>query len=453
METTESKTVPVPIPTSIPSPPPLNELPFNVLHSATVDMLIQQNDDLVSRLKINIRRNSHLEQKVLEFEKIIKETLHQKESLKAQIELNLEKEKKWSEQKQSKDEQIVNFEKKIKKLNLHYTKLYMGSQSKRQELEDKINSQNKNIELLNTKLSGLHRIRKLIKDRGVKLQKDFEVLREKKEYLQNQMQNQDEKIQTLETRLSRLFRIKNKAKERLRAFLLQTAKSFLSHQKQIERIESTNRHLMNQNESQRSKLNEKENQNEYLNRKTQNLHEKIENLQNKAHNLNLELSEEKKNRFRIKSLGQEINDLKNEKIEWERKLENILKTSQQNQQEELEKSNQLQRKVEELQFLTKKQTKEIKNCESKLLDMNKDNQELSNQLSSLQVLWVETQEKLEKAELKAQSLEKINRELALQYKDQRMERITQRVFSEKPIQDKKTWIHTNHKSSQVVDKS
>ncbi len=53
--------VPIPLPTELPDAPSLDALPPSVLHSATVETLLQQVDDLTARLKVNLRRNSLLE--------------------------------------------------------------------------------------------------------------------------------------------------------------------------------------------------------------------------------------------------------------------------------------------------------------------------------------------------------------------------------------------------------
>ena len=81
----------VPLPNEIPNVPDFSSLPPSILHSGTVETLIAINDDLMARLKINIRRNSVLEGQILELEKIQDEFAMQNQSLAQQLELIREK--------------------------------------------------------------------------------------------------------------------------------------------------------------------------------------------------------------------------------------------------------------------------------------------------------------------------------------------------------------------------
>ncbi len=62
----EMNAMPIPLPMEIPPPPNLSQLPAHILHSGTVETLLGQNEDLMARLKVNIRRNSILEQQIME---------------------------------------------------------------------------------------------------------------------------------------------------------------------------------------------------------------------------------------------------------------------------------------------------------------------------------------------------------------------------------------------------
>ncbi|MES2966027.1 MAG: hypothetical protein V4760_19250 [Bdellovibrionota bacterium] len=85
--------VPVPLPTEIPPPPNLSQLPAHILHSGTVETLIGQNEDLMVRLKVNIRRNGVLEQRILQQEAILEEIQQINASLVAQVQILQEKER------------------------------------------------------------------------------------------------------------------------------------------------------------------------------------------------------------------------------------------------------------------------------------------------------------------------------------------------------------------------
>lgn len=82
---------PAQIPVELPPPPDLSNLPSHILHSGTVETLIGQNDDLMARLKVNIRRNSLLEQKILELENVANELTRANSSLLSQTQVYEEK--------------------------------------------------------------------------------------------------------------------------------------------------------------------------------------------------------------------------------------------------------------------------------------------------------------------------------------------------------------------------
>ena len=495
MDVENNKIIHTPIPTAIPSPPPLDSLPFDVLHSATVEMLIQQNDDLTSRLKINIRRNSQLEQKILELEQKVKETSHHRENLELQLDVVLEKEKKWDREKEAKDNEILNLEKKwseekeakeneilnlkevkeneilnlkekIEKIILQQNKLNIYNQENSFDLKSRIVKKDGEIRSLRGKIARLHRIRTLIKERLSRLKTETSTIKsmhielcEKTEKenlaLQTGINDAKEEIHLLQKKIKVFQRLKNRGKDRLREFLLQTAQNFLHHKDQLDQSQSLNRQMTSNIESLKSDILKKEvefkehlhsfkrkseeryhkvsNHNEKLFTQNKKLHEIQEELQNEVSRLSSDFHEEKKNRIKVKHLCREINDLKNEKIWLKRNLEENLEKAEQNKQIEMEKSRQLKKEVEEVQFIGEQQKEKLKSCEIKLLEMNKDNQELSDQLNSIQSLWIAAQEKLEKTELKNQSLEKINRELSHQFKDQRINRITQRVLRKEEV--------------------
>lgn len=89
----DQTSVPVPLPTEVPPPPNLSQLPAHILHSGTVETLIGQNEDLMVRLKVNIRRNGVLEQRILQQEQILEEIKQINASLVAQVQVLQEKER------------------------------------------------------------------------------------------------------------------------------------------------------------------------------------------------------------------------------------------------------------------------------------------------------------------------------------------------------------------------
>lgn len=124
----------IPLPHEIPPPPDLSQLPNHILHTGTIETLIGQNEDLMSRLKVNIRRNSVLEQQIMEFEKLVNEINKINSSLNSQISLLHEKEKIWKEKSSKVDTQHQTFKAEIEKINSQLKKSEMLASSLRHEL-------------------------------------------------------------------------------------------------------------------------------------------------------------------------------------------------------------------------------------------------------------------------------------------------------------------------------
>ncbi len=83
----------IPLPNAVPPPPQLRDVPARIMHSATVETLIDHADDLSSRLKVHIRRNGQLEGQIIELdEKLIESEMFRK-TLISQIEILREKDK------------------------------------------------------------------------------------------------------------------------------------------------------------------------------------------------------------------------------------------------------------------------------------------------------------------------------------------------------------------------
>jgi hypothetical protein len=399
----EKEMIPVPIPTEIPEPPSLDQIPMDILHSATVELLIQQNEDLSSRLKVNIRRNSQLELDIIKKEKLIKDLQQKKENVLAQMEIIKEKEKIWSDKQKKNDQQMKAMKSESDLMELRYSELHTTSQQKSKEQQLLLSQKHKEIQKLEDKL---------------------EVAR----------------------------KVRTRAKEKLRTFLLEVAGGIYSNEKTIKKSESSNRLLKRNFEFLKQEITEKENffkeqlhnfkqaSQSKLFEVDQKLTEALEKnkrlqsdkdeLQEELAQRNLEFHEEKKNRLKVTSLTEQLQILKNEKIQLKKQLET--KDSQWSDacQMERNKNKAQQKEIEELQKQLSEQKNTLSTCESKLLSLSKDNKEISAQLASIQKLWIEAQDKLEKSELRAESLEKINRELSRFDQKDKLERRTQRAASE-----------------------
>lgn len=94
----------VPLPNEIPPPPDLSSIPVHILHSGTMETLIGLNEDLMARLKVNVRRNGVLEQQLLEHERTNTELTRVNGRLSSQLQILREKEQTWREKASRADE-------------------------------------------------------------------------------------------------------------------------------------------------------------------------------------------------------------------------------------------------------------------------------------------------------------------------------------------------------------
>ncbi len=100
----------IPLPNELPPPPRLASLPPQILHSGTVETLIGQNEDLMARLKVNLRRNAILEQQIIKLEKHASDLRHANDGLQDQARIVLEKAKGWQKKSEKLETRLYESE-------------------------------------------------------------------------------------------------------------------------------------------------------------------------------------------------------------------------------------------------------------------------------------------------------------------------------------------------------
>ncbi|MCB0378161.1 MAG: hypothetical protein KDD33_06690 [Bdellovibrionales bacterium] len=405
MSQKDIKLIPIPLPTEIPAPPSLENLPLDVIHSATVEMLLQQNDDLSSRLKVNIRRNSQQEQQILELKKQIHHLEQSNENLKAQNAIVKEKESIWTRQKEEKDRKLESISKEIDLLELRYNELYTTSKQNQKELHKKVVEKNQQIQILKRKLEVLHRVRTRAKDRLRNL------LIDTAQGLSHSHAEHSKVKAQLRLLKKQFERLSNDIKDQEAIFRKQLdATTHISKEK----ING----LLQENEDLRSKIESKNSDLEQSKRELQDLFGK--------------LSLEKKNRDKISELSFDLSQVKNEKLkdlrQFREKLEQIQEAFDNSQA--LKKRLELEKKQMAVELREQRETLQI--CEQKLVETSKENKDIAIQLERLKELWMDTQSQLEKEQVKRQTLEKINRELSRSNQQGQKERAIERAQTPGP---------------------
>lgn len=96
----------IPLPTDVPPPPRMSDVPARIMHSATVETLIDHADDLSSRLKVHIRRNGQLESQIIELEDRINESEMMRKTVLSQIEILREKDRAVAEKQHALEQRL-----------------------------------------------------------------------------------------------------------------------------------------------------------------------------------------------------------------------------------------------------------------------------------------------------------------------------------------------------------
>ena len=429
MDQNEHKLIPIPLPTEIPEPPSLDKLPLDVVHSATVEMLIQQNEDLSARLKVNIRRNSVQEQEMLKLQKEVADLKRRNDNLRAQNEIVQEKQSLWQAQKEEKNRQYATMLEEQKLMELRYNELYTTSQYRTKELQDKV-------------LEKSQRLSKEETSHKEAMEKVCEIHRDQKDLLQRKL------------RISQAIR--EKGKDRFREFLIATAEASRAQLELARKLQGENGLLRRGVKDSQSEFTKRE---QFLKDKIFELSElsksHIRNLEkrlkdcekeirlrdermaniesihqdNMAQELELErekqreleirieelksqIANEGHSRAQVQKLSDEIVSIRNEKIEAQRE--------QESEKEELSIENirlkdlnqRLRNDNSSLSVQLHEHKKILESCEKKLIDISRDNEQLEKELGNLKTLWVDIQDKYEKELVKVQSLTKLNRQLS-----------------------------------------
>ena len=385
MSREHTEMIPVPLPNEVPQPPRLDQLPPDILHSATVELLIQQNEDLTARLKVSLRNNSQMELRIQELEKTNQELVRLDQSRQARLAVIDEKEKNWIEQKREKDQTLQRLEKENQLLESSYSELSVTSRQIQKNLKEEIALKRNKISNLEKKLFVFSRVRKRAKTALRQFLHDMASVmnREKQEH-----KKQGSLIRLLKNNL-----------ETTSTELQEKAKTF---EEQLDQLKNQYKNKLMQIDKQRHKaevsLEASMNENKII--------------QQKISQMEIDLHTEKKNRHRIQRLSSDLSTARNKIIELERDhLEKVdrLELGEKQKSSDLTRVEQELKNSEEQLVKTKRL---LSTCEAEVLKYARDNKELSHQLQSTEKLWIESQDQLEKMKLKIKSLERLNKGLS-----------------------------------------
>lgn len=409
MDFKTTQIIPIPLPTEIPPVPKLDQLPPDVLHSASVEMLLHQIEDLSARLKVNIRMNSVQEQELLKLKRQIQTTDQRMQALEAKNLIVQEKENLWRSQKKAKNIEIESLLQERDLLKLRHNELYTASQFRQKELHNWLNTEK-------------------------------------------------DKLQELKGKLLRQYEIKERGKEKIRQLLLQTFSTQENEQKEYRKLRGTYAQFKSQLSALKKKWQSREqnliekitqistiskNQIHHLETKINDQQATIQNLEKKEKDIELvfqnrlveEIELEKIEQRKLKSQITELESKISVSVQTEKQLQEareesssiknkltemeaqISKVKEETNVDHLRSKDKL-RRLQKDNLALKSQLSESKSilsrCEEQLLKANEQNQKGNDEIYKLKELWADTVDKLEKERSKNKNLNLLNSELSRQ---------------------------------------
>jgi chromosome segregation ATPase len=133
-ETLETAVRKVPLPNQLPKGIDFSDLPVGQLRSATLESLINQNEDLMARLSVSLRRTNEFEDKVHRLETENSSLRTRFETLKEQFMLTQEKDRISASRSLQVHEENVGTKRQLEKLEKVYSELFVQAQAFQQRM-------------------------------------------------------------------------------------------------------------------------------------------------------------------------------------------------------------------------------------------------------------------------------------------------------------------------------
>lgn len=321
--------VPVPLPFQIPEPPDLSKVPISVIHSATVEALISQTEDLSARLKVQIRRNAVLERRALELEETTKTIEKQLHTLQYQQEVFQEKDSSQNEKIRDLQSQTDLQKKELELLEVRYSELNKLNRTKEdeatntiQELQGKLTELEKLIPLEqeNFKISDENNfLRKKIEELCIYLQKKEEEVKDHRAQVQRKSESITQMEQTIaglqqqvefnrkaiegKTELENMLILKEREKEQA---TFQLSQDLMVTRQELKNLQMLTKSLTSEKIQMESQIRSCEETINGLSKDNSELDKQIENLQNLWYKLQAEHEKEKIKTNALTKLNREL---------------------------------------------------------------------------------------------------------------------------------------------------
>lgn len=356
-------------PDQVPDRIDLSQVPESALRSRAIDSLINQNDDLMSRLTVSLRRIAQLEEKLQDARNSTAQYKAKYENLNDQVlilreqgRLLIERTKAGEEKRAEEDRDIQKLKEQIQLLEIRYAELYTSSQNRQQALRDAAEKAEK-------KTKCYQKYRTNLKRALIPFRHELDSLRQKR--------------QLHEATISDLRK----------------------------NLTEATAHISTQSKEHKHQL-----------------HHLTEEYESQIRRLNSELQEMKNKNHILSERAQEADRLFTEKV----KLENDLIISQR-QKEELKVQTtaeladvqkalaRYRHDAQDLALRLEERDSELKGITENRDSLLAEKAALAEQVEALQLLWRDQQNQIEKLNEQKNSLQKLNQELSIHVNEYRRE--------------------------------
>jgi len=133
------------LPDELPSSPDLSHLPPHILRSNAIETLLQQNEELMSRLAVNLRRITHLENVVEDQESKVKKFKHHYDIVKDEVFILKEKADSSVNQFKIKQNEFNEVSTKYKAIDFEYSQLFKQSNEQKKAFLNTITQLNRRL--------------------------------------------------------------------------------------------------------------------------------------------------------------------------------------------------------------------------------------------------------------------------------------------------------------------
>jgi chromosome segregation ATPase len=347
----------VPLPNQVPAGLDFSQIPQSIIKSGVVDALISQNDDLMSRLGVAIRRVASLEEKLSDSRLETERYRSQYDNLNDQLLVLKEKSRSLYERKDREEGEYTDLQDQVRLLEIRYGELYAQSQNKEALLLKQFEKETKELNRL-----------KRYRARVARAAEGLKKAAHEKWQAEVKFAQSEKTQESLRTSL-------NESAQYIQEI---TKEHKLHSQKLIEQYETRITEF-------KTKLAEVVQQNE--------------NLGEKVHTFDALIEEKMRIENQVVLLERREQE---EKVRTSAEISDLQKALARYRNE-----------AKELAIELETTTTEFQAAQTELAQTATDKKALEEQVDNLQVLWRNQQLQIEKSQEKVNSLQKLNQELSI----------------------------------------